>query len=516
MPAHQGQPIAGGGSLRLQPWADPGCIARDGAIAFVGAAVGAPFDHATFVADATGVRAVARGAGGPGGAGVTSVGGDPAPGGGTLAGMFGGTPFVPSITDDGDVLFLADVHAGPVPRALFLHVAVTGSLVRIAAVGAGFSAVGPGVARSAREVLFAARATGRSAAELFRWRDGAVTPLAAVGDPAPGGGTIAALVTEWLTFADGTSVPIGPLPAVDSCGRVAFRALASGASAPGGILVRDDGGDAWWLRLGASTPVGGTYTAFGAPVLGGDGVLAVFADHTSPGGPTAGWFVGRPGAFRRALGFHDPVDDGRCLGLALSRSPMTPLDDRGDLVLWCDLSLTGGADRIVRCRADGGIDVLMRRGDALAGGAVGALNGWPSARAAAGAAVAAQLQGGALPAAHLRVSRCRPAVVVPACSVPGADLALAVPGPAGEGFVLAASTAGVAQPLPPFGVLGLGAPMLALAPGVPYSAPPATWSSRWVIPPDPGLRGVSLHFQALHVPSAGLPTLTARSTCRLR
>src|SRR5262245_62026630 len=150
--AAQGQPVTGIGTLTTQAWGNPACLARTGAMAFVAGIAGGRSASArgVFVADAAGVRAIAIGCGN-GGPGGPLAGGDPAPGGGTFAGLFTGTAFAPAIDSEGNVAFLADVVGGTAPRALFGWVAAQQILVRIAAVGDAapgggtFAAVGPGV-----------------------------------------------------------------------------------------------------------------------------------------------------------------------------------------------------------------------------------------------------------------------------------------------------------------------------------------------------------------------------------
>jgi hypothetical protein len=96
---------------------------------------------------------------------------------------------------------------------------------------------------------------------------------------------------------------------------------------------------------------------------------------------TSGWFVGTPGNWRVGLAFFDPVAGGECFGLAFSRNPMSPLDDDGNLMLWTDVRLPGGAMRehvVVRAR-DGALTIVARHGDpAPGGGSFGSFDAWPS------------------------------------------------------------------------------------------------------------------------------------------
>jgi len=527
--AAQGQVVAGAGALQTQAWGNPACLARTGAMAFVAGIAGGRSANArgVFVADAAGVRAIAIGCGNGGGA--PGPGGDPAPGGGTLAGLFTGTAFAPAIDSDGNVVFLADLAGAPAPRALFGWVAAQQALVRIAAVGDAapgggtFAAVGPGVIADGA-VAFAAR-TGPpgGGADLFWWRAGTVRRLVAVGDALPGGGTIAALATESMLFPDGSDVPIGPLPALDECGRAAFRAIGANGGGAGGatscIVVRSDlqagGADSVWLRTGDAAPAGGTFAAFDAPLLAG-GSLAVFADVAlGSGATTAGWFVGSPGAFRRALAFFDAVDGGRCLGLAVSRAGVQALDERGGLALWCDLALSGGQDRIVESLADGSLRVLARRGDPSPLGVLGTLNAWPARSAAGRTVVSAAIPGGSAADAHFVAVACGPLLAAAPCARIGGTTHVVDHGPPGGWFALAASPSATDQPLPPWGTLRIGPTPIFVLELAPYAGFAAPHVARLAVPDDQSLLGAAFHFQSL---ALGVPDdrLTDSATIQLR
>jgi hypothetical protein len=515
-----GEVAIGAGALALSALPHAAACARGGRIAFVSRVAGTARNQAIVVSDENGLRAIAVGCGGGGGSGAHGACGDPAPGGGTIAGLFEGTAFAPALSERGDVLFLADVHGGPRPRALFCYRADGDVLVRIAAVGdaapggGAFASVGPGVHMPNDGVLFVAQRVGMTTGEVFAWRDGVRTPFLRVGDPLPQGGTIAAIATEILQFVDGTSIPIGPLPCVDACGSVAVRVHGAGGAAASGIVVRENGVDAWWLRTGEGSPVGGAFTSFGAPLLArdADGQLqcAVFADHTSPRGPTSGWFVGRPSAWRRAIGFFDPVDGGQCLGLAISRGPMTPFDGR-DLVVWCDLAIDGGQDRIVLCHGDGSRSVLARRGDPLpGGGALGELGGWPSLDAAGRCLVSAHTQGSA--GGHFVFGDPTPRVAVAPCTWIGGPVEVFAHGLHPGAFVLAASPLRAAVAMPPLGTLAIGPDPVWLLTGIEPFAQAFAWSQSFALPSDPALEGAALHFQALALEGGDLRLTKSAST----
>ncbi len=502
--AIEGAAAPSGGQWRLSPWANPMTLAPAGRHAFVASVDGALHDQGVFVGDAAGLRIVARACGRGGGSGGHGACGDPAPGGGTFGGFFEGAAFAPAVTSDGNVLFLADVLGGPSSRALFGWDEAAGQLSRVVGVGdpcpqgGVFAAIGPGVHAPAGGVLFLARRQGRSDGELYLHQGGTTAPFVVAGDPLPGGGSVQAVATESLHFTDGTDMPTGPLPAVDGCGNVAVRVLGAGGAPSQAILVRGNGGDALWLSAGMATPAGGAYLGFGSPRLAPGGDLCVFADHSSAAGPTAGWFVGRPGSWRRALGFFDPLDGGHCLGLALSRGPMAPLDDDGSLLLWCDLSIQGGADRLVRCRADGTVEIVARRGDATPlGGYYGALGAWPSVDATGRASYSAQIQGGAVAGAQFTAVTPAVRLMAAPCASQGAPLSAELRGPPQGASWLFASLLRTSLPIPTLGQLGIGPDQIVWLAG-PEPCGVDWQARRWQWPtPAQEWRGLQIHFQAL-------------------
>lgn len=538
------------GTLVPQTWANPATIAGDGSLAFVAALLGSARNQGVFLADATGVRAIAIGSGGGGGSGQHGASGDPAPGGGTFGGFFGGTIGAPACDRDGNVLFLADVVGGPSGRALFAFAAGSGQILRVVARGEvapgggtfvelgpgvlGPSALGPAVGAGGASggsglgtVAFAARRSGRAAAELFWWRAGTLGVLAAVGDPLPGGGTIAALVTESLTYVDGSVVPTGPLPALDGAGGVALCIDGAGVAPASGILARrvltDRTTESWLLRSGEAAPGGGAFLAFTAPVTNARGDVAVFADIALGATVTSGWFVGRPGSWRRALAFFDVVDGGTCLGLAVSRAPMTPLDDEGNLAVWCDLALLGGQDRIVECRVDGTRRVVVRRGDpipagpASGGGAgastVGAIQAWPSRSPTGRTAVGLQVLGGTVLDGQFATVGCAPTVAASPHVCIGREVRIDVDVPRGDPFALAWSPLAADVPLPPWGTLRIGPDpiLLLLGPTIGADAD-RPHTSRWPVPVDPTLVGATAHIQGLALAAQALLTNACSAT----
>jgi hypothetical protein len=524
--AYDGQPIlnAAGATVITDAFMNPACTNRDGAIAFYARASGVR-NQGIFVADGAGVHAIAFGCGQGGGSGQHGTCGDPSPVGGTFAGFFSSTVFAPPINDEGDVLFLADIKNGTTTRGLFLFLAGSRTIVKVAAVGdpsplgGVFTALGPGSLDRDRQVLFLARSTGSdpSLADIFRWQTGTVSRFCVVGDPAPGGATVAMLGTESFGFVDGTTVFAGPVPSINDCGQVAFRIITNGGPVSVGVAVRTNGNDAWYLNDTMTTPVGGTYFDFQGAVLNGSGEIAVFAEFMQGPNPSGGWFVGRPGSWRAALCFNDPVDDGQVIVLGFSRAPMTPLSDNGDLVVWCDLDPNQTKGRILLCAANGSRTVLARQGGPTdAGGDYGVIDGWPSMNSSGRVSISTGVTGAAWNSAHLTGALWGPGVASSPCRSPGDTVHVDDFGPQGASFVLFFSTAAQSMPLPPFGTLLIGpAPILALTGVVAYPGPSAPHRQPLPIPNDAALRGLSLHFQSLALMPPSFQ-LTNRASSLLR
>ena len=239
-------PNTNGGTLDPVAFINPTTVNATGRVAFNSQVNGSDRNQGVFVADSGGtITAIAIGCGLPGGSGdTTSMCGDDSPIGGHFGGFFFGTFFTPDINDAGDVLFFCDVNGGSSRRALFLYRGATGEIVKVAAIGdpsplgGTFGAVGSGSINNNGKIVFLASAVGTLNSDIFMWDNGVVTKVAAVGDPAPGGGTYSVLGTESAGFQDGTNIPVGPLPDINDSGQIAFRAIVSGGITQRGIVVR--------------------------------------------------------------------------------------------------------------------------------------------------------------------------------------------------------------------------------------------------------------------------------------
>ena len=279
-------PNTNGGTLNPVAFINPTTVNASGRVAFNSQVDGSDRNQGVFVADSDGtITAIAIGCGGLGGGGdTTSMCGDASPIGGHFGGFFSGTVFTPDINDAGDVLFFCDVNGGDSRRALFLYQAASGQIVKVAAVGDPspigdtFGAVGPGSINNNGKVVFLASQVGETVnSNLFMWDNGVVTKIAALGDPAPGGGTFSGLGTESFGgFQDGTSIPVGPVPDINDSDQIAFRAIVSGGITSRGIIVRTDQVDEWYVKVPDPTPIGGTYFDMQAASINNAGQIAFF------------------------------------------------------------------------------------------------------------------------------------------------------------------------------------------------------------------------------------------------
>jgi hypothetical protein len=425
-------PNTNGGTLNPLAFANPTTVNAAGRVAFNSQVDGSDRNQGVFVADSDGsISAIAIGCGGLGGGGdTTSMCGDASPIGGHFGGFFSeNTVFTPDINDAGDVLFFCDVNGGDSRRALFLYQAASGQIVKVAAVGDPspigdtFGAVGPGSINNNGKVVFLASQVGETVnSNLFMWDNGVVTKIAALGDPAPEGGTFSGLGTESFGFQDGTSIPTGPVPDINDSDQIAFRAIVSGGITERGIVVRTGQVDEWYVKVPDPTPIGGTYFDMQAASINNAGQIAFFSDYRpTPETFNSGWFAGSPGNWRKVIVFFDSIDGGQCLGLAFSRNPMQTIDAAGNVVFWANLDSNGTTDRLVLGLTDGNLLIAARRGDPTPiGGTFGSMDAWPAINGNIGTLNVATpgAQNGAL-SAHMAFNHCPSGTPTPTPSPTG-------------------------------------------------------------------------------------------------
>ena len=425
-------PNTNGGTLNPLAFANPTTVNAAGRVAFNSQVDGSDRNQGVFVADSDGsISAIAIGCGGLGGGGdTTSMCGDASPIGGHFGGFFSeNTVFTPDINDAGDVLFFCDVNGGDSRRALFLYQAASGQIVKVAAVGDPspigdtFGAVGPGSINNNGKVVFLASQVGETVnSNLFMWDNGVVTKIAALGDPAPEGGTFSGLGTESFGFQDGTSIPTGPVPDINDSDQIAFRTIVSGGITERGIVVRTGQVDEWYVKVPDPTPIGGTYFDMQAASINNAGQIAFFSDYRpTPETFNSGWFAGSPGNWRKVIVFFDSIDGGQCLGLAFSRNPMQTIDAAGNVVFWANLDSNGTSDRLVLSLTDGNLLIAARRGDPTPiGGTFGSMDAWPAINGNIGTLNVATpgAQNGAL-SAHMAFNHCPSGTPTPTPSPTG-------------------------------------------------------------------------------------------------
>jgi hypothetical protein len=382
-------PETDGGRLQIHAGVST-TLNRSGRIAFGAVVTGSFRNQGVFVSDADGIRTIVIGCGGGGGSGQPGSGcGDPSPIGGTFSGLFLGTPYTPAINDAGDVLFLCEVDGGTSQRGLFLYRAATDDITKVAAIGdpsplgGVFDRIGPGSLNDDGTVVFLASppGDGLTRADAFRWQDGVVTKIAAVGDPAPGGGFFSHIGTEAFGYIDGTYIPSGPVPDINDANQICFNAYVAGGITTAGVIVRTGAVDQWYVKAPDPTPAGGTYIGMWAAAINDGGEIAFFADYyATPNEPSSGWFAGRPGHWWKVIAFFDAIDGGQSLGLAVSRNPLQAIDEDGNVLFWTGIGpLEDEMGRLVVASADGERLVVARDDDPAPGGGVyTSLNPWPS------------------------------------------------------------------------------------------------------------------------------------------
>jgi hypothetical protein len=389
--ARHGQAVPGGGTLSPIAFANPAIIDPAGRVAFISNVDGANRNQGVFLADANGLTPIAMGCGGLGGSGDPGTGcGDPSPIGGTFSGFFGGTVFAPAVNSNGDVLFFCDVNGGTSSRGLFLYRADTHDFLKVAVIGDAsplggtLENIGPGSMNASRQVVFLARNSGQGQFEgnFYKWQNGVIAKIAAIGDPAPDGGTFAFLGREFLGYADGTTIPGGPVPAINDSGLISFPAVVSGGPVERGILTSDGTTHTWAVRNTDATPAGGTYLDLTAANLNASGELLFYADvRLSPSDFTGGIFAGAPGNIRKVLAFFDPVAGGECFGLAFVRNPIQAIDNCGNVILWTNVRLPSTIERetTILATVDGQLIKLAGQTEpAPGGGNFGSMNAWIS------------------------------------------------------------------------------------------------------------------------------------------
>ena len=174
--------------------------------------------------------------------------GDPAPGGGTFSG-FG----APAINNRGAVAFPAVVDQGPILGGIYLFEEGEARL----ALAAGSPAPDGGIfgkfseqvaINDAGAIVFSAvLRQGGPPGAVFVLEGDAVRPIAAIGEPAPGGGTFSAF-TSW--------------PVLSPLGTVGFVASIDGGPSPSGVFLYGADGLNRLAAVGETLANGGRLVSF--------------------------------------------------------------------------------------------------------------------------------------------------------------------------------------------------------------------------------------------------------------
>lgn len=281
------------------------------------------------------------------------------PGGGTIAG-FTERP-TPSLNASGKVAFTAAIEGGRASDAVLawsggkLSTVVQSGTRAPGVPGAVFFDFAPPALNDAGDAAFLTTLRrGRDTLDaIYLAAKGKLTKVVAAGDPAPGGGSFAALAAPVLnaggTIAFAAVVEGGPTPGgifvagennalrqvvgagnaapgggvftrisehigLDDAGRVAFGAFLGQSGPRVGVFMAADSAIAPIAVLGAAAPGGGKFAAFGdAPSLAPDGRLAFIA--AIDGGPgTTGVYAGGPEGVMRVAGPGDVLAGGQRIG----------------------------------------------------------------------------------------------------------------------------------------------------------------------------------------------------------
>lgn len=215
--------------------------------------------------------------------------GDPAPGGG----QFGGFDEV-TLNGRGEVLFEATV--GGVEG---LYLASDGSIRPLVVLGhptpLGGRYLGlafPTLNDAGQAAFLAMIKDGQAPGAILMWSGGRLSVVAAIRDPAPGGG-------NFKEFRDVT---------LDHRGQIAFVAAVQGGREPGGVFVRSGDAGKRVAALLGPTPLGGTFMELALPSL--DGTRVVFHGKVSGGKGRTGIFEVSANGSRRLVAEGDPAPAG--------------------------------------------------------------------------------------------------------------------------------------------------------------------------------------------------------------
>jgi hypothetical protein len=317
-----------------------------------------------------------------------------APGGG-LFDRFGteATPIVAPVNARGDVAFFATLVRGGSDEGLFRF--ARGRVTKVAREGDRVAGVGrlsgfgkhpvPALADDGTVVFASAIAEGRSVEGLFAAQNGRLRAVALSGAPGPG------LPSGVLATLDA--------PSISPRGDVAFLAtVRRGRETIEAIFVSARGQLQKIVAQGDPAPAGGSFAAFGPPVINRDGAIA-FGTAIEGRAVPGGIFIAHGGQLRMVLGAGDESPVG---GIFAKFSERLGFSDAGTIVFHGQLKAAPVAAGIFAI--DGGrARVVARLGDAAPGGGTFSNFGlWPAVSATGTIAFTASVDSGPSPVIVVR------------------------------------------------------------------------------------------------------------------
>ena len=337
--------------------------------------------------------------------------GEAAPGGGVFD-RFGAeaAPIVAPVNARGDVVFFATLGRGNSTEGLFRWsrgraVAVAREGDRVGSVGtlSGFGRHPvPALGDDGTMVFAAAIAGGRAVEGLFVARNGTVRPVALAGAQAPGNAGVLATLDA---------------PAINARGDIVFLAgLRRGRETLEAVFIASGGRLRKVVAQGDPAPSGGSFAAFGPPIIDRDGAVAFGAAIEGRSVP-GGIFIWKADQLRMVLGAGDESPIG---GIFAKFSERIGFGDQGTVVFHGQLKGAPAAAGIFAIR-DGRTQAVARLGDTAPGGGQYSNFGlWPVVSEKGTIAFTAAVDGGPSPVIAVRIAASGPRRVVGVGdSVPG-------------------------------------------------------------------------------------------------
>jgi len=309
-----------------------------------------------------------------------------APGGGTFEHFtVESQPIVAPVNAKGEIVFFATLLRAPAAEGLFLasgqrieKVAVEGDQVPGVGTLSGFGRHPiPAINRAGSVAFAAAVSGGRTVEGIFVASRGRVRPVARAGESAPGlpSGTLANL----------------DYPALNDRGDVAFLAtVRRGRETIEAIYVLTRGQLRKVVAQEDPAPAGGTFAAFGAPVLNNSGAVAFSAVIEGPAVP-GGVFIAHGSRLRMLVGAGDETPLG---GIFAKLSERVALNEAGTVAFTGVLKGAPVEAAIVRVEQDRLRKVVALGDLAPGGGAFANFGFWPALSAAGSVAFIAALDQG--------------------------------------------------------------------------------------------------------------------------